>query len=78
MSDESYELRHDTISTNAWKMWTNGGLNLDSYESRQTMQSAQDAATNAYVPGISDDDWLAYTLKRLSRRIFEQFQSTRK
>jgi len=62
---KTYEQRHKTIADAAWEHWANVGLEMDDDELVQTSKSASDAATNAYVEGMSDKEWLAATLKRL-------------
>ena len=60
-----YEKRRDTIVTHAWERWTKNGLNLDTEDRDQTTKTVQDAANNAYVPGMNDSAWLHATLARL-------------
>jgi hypothetical protein len=64
----SYEDRFDTVVTHVWESWTNNGLGLDDDMNYQTVRSVQDAATNAYLDGISDTDWYARALARLNQR----------
>ncbi len=61
----TYEQRRDMITTHAWETWTNNGLGLDDDDRMQTEKSVQDAVANTYVEDMSDEEWLAATLKRL-------------
>lgn len=61
----TWESRRDTIATHAWETWTKNGLHMDREDLVESGKSAADAATNAYVDGASDMEWLAATLKRL-------------
>lgn len=61
----TWEQRYEMIVTRAWEVWTKNGAGLDDDDRSQTTNSAQDAATNAYVDDISDADWLAATLRAL-------------
>jgi hypothetical protein len=63
-----YEARRDMIVTRAWEAWTKNGLNLDIDEQRETTKSVQEAVNNTYVDDITDEQWLAATLARLTGR----------
>ena len=60
-----WETRHAMIASHAWEVWTNNGLNLDDEDCWQTGRHAQDASNNAYLDGMSDQEWLDATLKSL-------------
>jgi hypothetical protein len=60
-----WETRHEMIASHAWKTWTNNGLNLDDDERWQTGRHAQDASNDAYIDGMSDQEWLDATLVSL-------------
>jgi hypothetical protein len=53
-----FETRLKGLSHTAWLIWTADGLGLDDFELEQTSKSATDAASNAYVEGIADKDWV--------------------
>jgi hypothetical protein len=61
----SYEDRLDMVVTNAWEIWTNNGLGLDDEDCVETEKTVRDAATNVYVEGMDDGEWLDATLARL-------------
>lgn len=60
-----YNSRRDMIVTHAWETWTKNGLGLDRDASLETTKTVQDAANNTYADDITDEAWLAATLKRL-------------
>jgi hypothetical protein len=62
----TYEQQHDTVVTHVWETWTQNGLGLDPDEQAQTLQSVQDAATNAYTENAVLHEWAAATLRRLN------------
>ena len=59
--------RHAMIASHAWETWTNNGLNLDGEDRWQTGRHAQDASNNAYLDGMSDQEWLDATIKSLGQ-----------
>ena len=63
-----YEARRDMIVTRAWEAWNKNGLNLDIDEQRETTKSIQEVVNNTYVDDITDEQWLAATLARLTGR----------
>ena len=60
-----WETRHVMIAYYACETWKNNGRNLDDDERWQTWRHAQDASNNAYLDGMSDQQWLDATLKSL-------------
>ena len=66
MIGQSYEARRDMIVTHAWEQWTKNGLGLDNEDRAETEKTVQDAVNNTYTDEISDTEWLAATLARLT------------
>ena len=64
----TYETDVSAVACAAWETWTKNGLNLDADEREQTNHSALDAANNAYHANISQEQWLAQTLKLLGHK----------
>jgi hypothetical protein len=64
---QTYNQQHDTVVIHVWETWTKNGLGLDADERSQTLQSVQDAATNAYTEDAPMHEWAAATLARLNR-----------
>jgi len=62
-----FDQNFDTVVTHVWETWTKNGLGLDADEMFLTMQSVQDAVTNAYTDGVPLHEWAAATLARLNR-----------
>ena len=66
MSYHTWEQRLDNVVSHAWEAWTSNGLHMDEDEREQAVKSCRDAATNTYVEGLNDGDWLAATVRRLN------------
>jgi hypothetical protein len=54
---EDFEPRLAMIAEKVWSIWTCDGRGLDEDMVYQTKRSAQDAANNAYLDDMSDEDW---------------------
>jgi hypothetical protein len=68
MRFQSWEDRRDMIAMRAWETWTKNGNRLD-YDMRfQTECTARDAVTNTYRDEMTDEQWLAATMRRLNGR----------
>lgn len=62
-----FETRLNETAARVFDIWTCNGLGLDDDTAAQARKSAQDAANNTYLDGISDDDWtFAACMKFLS------------
>lgn len=62
---KTWETRYDAVVLAAFETWTRNGLGNSFDENEQAIKSCRDAATNAWLDGMSDCDWLAATLARL-------------
>jgi len=61
----NYEARRDMVVTHAWEAWTKNGLGMDLDTCLETSMTVKDAVNNTYTDNITDEEWLAATLKRL-------------
>jgi hypothetical protein len=61
----NWDLRFDAVAQAAWETWTKIGLNMNRNARDETMRTVYDAATNVWIDGMSDAQWVAATLKRL-------------
>jgi hypothetical protein len=61
----AFETDYDAVTLAAWETWTNNGLNMDEEDRKEALQQVRDAATNSWVDGMSEIEWLRATLNRL-------------
>jgi hypothetical protein len=64
MTYYTFEQRLENVARHAWETVTGNGHNMDTEERGEWMKSCNDAATNEWMDGISDDDWLNATLAK--------------
>jgi hypothetical protein len=62
MTEQQYETSASAIATAIWKISTGNGHDLDLEDWNSHMQNCHAAVANAYVDGISIDDWQAAAL----------------
>lgn len=60
-----FATRANAVAVAAWEISTGNGRDLDRELWSDHSVNCEDAAANTYVGGITDEDWLAATLRRL-------------
>jgi hypothetical protein len=63
---DTWENRYDAVVVAAFEAWTKNGLGNTFEENEEAIKTCRDAATNAWIEGMHDGEWLAATLARLN------------
>jgi hypothetical protein len=63
----TWENRYDAVVLASFEVWTKNGLGNSFEENEDAIKSCRDAATNTWVEGINDAEWLRATLARLGQ-----------
>lgn len=65
MTEQQYEIAADAIARNIWEISTGNGRDLDEDLHGTHRANCDAAVANAYVDGISEDDWQAAALAKI-------------